>query len=117
MGKNQKKQLSNNCHGKNEPIQGDFHFTPAEIRKIAEISMLNLTESELEEIPDKLTTVVKYADVLYKIDVKDVKPTCHATSIENVTAEDIVEPSLTQEEALKNAKASKNGYFKIKRVM
>ena len=52
-----------------------------------------------------------------KCDTKNTKPSFQPIEIKNQVREDLVEDSLTQEEALANTEHKKDGYFKGPRAV
>ncbi len=79
--------------------------------KVAANARLNLTDKEIDEFLPQLQEILKAFGKLDEIDVKDEKPSFQPLSLENVARKDIVEKCLSQEEALKNTKNKKDGYF------
>ena len=88
-----------------------------DIRKLAKLANLTITPEEEEKYSQELSSTLDYVNKLNEVDTTGVEPTSQVTGLENVTREDEVRPSLTQEEALSNAKSTKNGYFKVKRIL
>ena len=79
--------------------------------KVAANARLNLTEKETNEFLPQLKEILKAFGKLDEIDVKNEKPSFQPLPLENVARKDIVEKCLSQEEALKNTKNKKDGYF------
>lgn len=82
------------------------------IEKIASISRLNLTESEVNEFLPQLKEILNAFSKIKEIDTENVKPSFQPLEIKNVYREDKTEKCLSQEEALKNTKHKENGFFK-----
>ena len=68
-----------------------------EVKHIANLSKLNLTDEELEKYTNELSDIVDMANQLSSIDVEGVKPTAHILNIQNVFREDIQQPSYDRE--------------------
>lgn len=83
------------------------------IKKIAVLAKLNFDENELETFQKKLSSVATYVEELNEVPTETVEPTSQVTGLTNVFREDEVKPSLSQEEALANAKETYKGYFKV----
>ncbi len=81
------------------------------IEKIAKISRLNLTESEIKEFLPQLKEVLENFSKLSKVNTKNVKPSFQPIEVKNILREDKVEKCVSQEDALKNSKHKKDGYF------
>jgi aspartyl-tRNA(Asn)/glutamyl-tRNA(Gln) amidotransferase subunit C len=84
-----------------------------DVRKIARLADVGLDEKEIEEFTSQCSRILTYFETL------DALP--QRTGIDrglvNIFREDIVTPSLSQQEALANASETENGYFKAPRVM
>ncbi|HRN70236.1 MAG TPA: Asp-tRNA(Asn)/Glu-tRNA(Gln) amidotransferase subunit GatC [Candidatus Woesebacteria bacterium] len=94
-------------------------LTKADILHIAKLANLSLTDIEVEKYIIQLTETIHYVENLDQLDTNDVEPTSHSTNVSNVFFEDGTknERGFTQEEALQNAKNTKNGQFVVKRIM
>jgi aspartyl-tRNA(Asn)/glutamyl-tRNA(Gln) amidotransferase subunit C len=80
------------------------------------LARLRLSDDELERMQQQLSQILDYMQVLQEVDVTDVPPTAQVTDVVNVMRPDEVRPSLPVEEALMNAPAHEQGYFKVKPV-
>lgn len=88
-----------------------------DINHVAKLAKLSLKKEEKIKLEKQLNETLEYVNQLSEIDTKNVDPTSQVTGLENVTREDEVKPSLSQEEALKNAKSTHNGFFKVKAIL
>ena len=90
-----------------------------EVKKIAELAKLELTDKELETYGDQMSQVLDYMDELKEVDVSDVKPTAQVTGLENVMREDEVEQwSKDEVEVSLNQAPERDEHFvKVKRVL
>ena len=79
--------------------------------RVAANARLNLSEKEIKEFLPQLQEILKAFGRLDEIDVKEEKPSFQPLALENVARKDVVEKCLSQEEALKNTKNKKDGYF------
>ncbi|MBL7206711.1 MAG: Asp-tRNA(Asn)/Glu-tRNA(Gln) amidotransferase subunit GatC [Candidatus Aenigmarchaeota archaeon] len=88
------------------------------MEKVAKLARLNLTESEMKKFSKDLEEILKAFKSLDKVKTDSVKPTIQPIEMENITRDDKIEDSLSQEEALSNVKLNKEkGYFKGPRVV
>lgn len=88
-----------------------------EILKIAEQAMIMLTENEVEKFQREITSILEYVEILEKVDTSKVKTTPH-TPLSNIMRDDIIRPSLSQNDALSNRPKQKStGYFHISSVV
>jgi len=84
----------------------------ADVEKVALLSRLRLSESELDTMTTQLAKIVQYVDHLAEVDTEGVAPMAHAIEVENVFREDRITASLPREEALANAPhRSDEGYL------
>ena len=88
-----------------------------DITHVAKQANLTLTDEEKTKFEKQLEETVDYIEGLSEVDTDGIEPTSQVTGLENVTREDEITPSLSQEEALKNAKSTHKGYFKVKGIL
>jgi aspartyl-tRNA(Asn)/glutamyl-tRNA(Gln) amidotransferase subunit C len=74
-----------------------------QVRWIAHLARLDLTEAELETMTRQLSAIVDYVAQLQQVDTEGVEPLAHALPIHNVFRDDEPAPSLPVAEALANA--------------
>lgn len=88
-------------------------LTLDEVKKVARLAKLSLSEADLIKFQDQLSEVIDLVDKLQKIDTKDTPVTSQVTGLENVWREDEVDASrtLSQDQALSMAKKQHNGFF------
>lgn len=89
----------------------------AEVEIIAELAKLPLTEVEKAVFQEQLSAILEYAEMLQQVDTTGIPPTASALPLSNVMRADEVALSLSNEEALFNAPAAEDGYFKVQAVL
>ncbi len=101
------------------PKQKVMALSKEQIRHIAKLARLELSEAELKKYGGQLSDVLSYADQLQEADVEGVEPTAQVTGLENVFREDIVEEwdDAEVKAALSRAPELEDGQIKIKRVL
>ena len=87
------------------------------IEHVATVARLNLTKKEIVEFIPELKEVLEAFSKLSEIKTDNVKPSFQPVELKNMTREDEVEKSLSQEKALENTKQKKEGYFKGPRAV
>lgn len=87
-----------------------------DVPHVAKLANLPLTDEETAKFEKQLSAVLDYVKKLDEVDVSNIEPTSQVTGLENVSREDKSQPSLTQDEALSNAKAKHNGLFVVKGI-
>lgn len=88
-----------------------------EVKHIAELSRLDFTESQVEDMRGHLSKMLEYFDALDSVDVSDIPPTAHILSAVNVLRNDEVTPSMPNEELMSNAPESRDGAYIVPRVV
>ena len=88
-----------------------------DIKYVAHLARLALTPEGEAKIGAQLGSILGYIEKLKEVDVTGVEPTAHAFPLVNVTRPDEVQPSLTNEEALRNAPAKANGLFMVPKIV
>jgi aspartyl-tRNA(Asn)/glutamyl-tRNA(Gln) amidotransferase subunit C len=91
--------------------------TDLNIDKVANLARLALTPGEKAEFAQQLGDVLHHIEQLAKVDVSGVEPTAHAFPIFNVWAEDVAQPGLTVEAALRNAPAQRQHMIVVPKVV
>lgn len=92
-------------------------FSAADVRHVAELAKLELTEAEITLFADQLAAVLDYAAQLQEVDTADVSPTATVLPLRSVMRPDEVRPSLPVAEALANAPEQRHGYFRVHAVL
>src|SRR5258708_30550663 len=88
-------------------------MTKIDIKHIAKLANLPISDEKLSKFEKQLEETLLHVDRLQEIDTSKVTGTSEVTNLTNVTREDVIVPSLTQEEALQNAKKTHNGLFVV----
>ena len=88
-----------------------------DVHYVANLDRIALTPAEEEKFGAQLSHVLGYIEKLNQLDVSAIEPTAHAVPLVNVTRADEVRPSLTNEEALRNAPAKANGLFLVPKIV
>jgi aspartyl-tRNA(Asn)/glutamyl-tRNA(Gln) amidotransferase subunit C len=91
-------------------------LTMDDVRKVALLARLRLSENELALMQQQLSSILDYMELLQEVDVTDVPTTAQVTDVVNVVRPDQVRPSLPVEDVLANAPQHEGGYFKVKPV-
>jgi len=95
-------------------------ITEKEVRYIAELAHLNLSDEEIVAYQGDLEEILTYVDKLNELDTAQVEPMSHVLfpgAEEEALREDILQPGLDREQALSNAPLSGAGHFKVPLVI
>ena len=93
-----------------------MHLTTDEVRHVAELAKLRLTEEEIRQYTQQLSAILDYAEILQQVDTSHVQPTPYVLPLANVMVEDAPRPSLSNDLALSNAPDVANGFFRVAAV-
>lgn len=92
-------------------------FSPDLVRHLAGLARIDLTESEVAALTNELGLIVDSVARVQEIATPDVPATSHPLPISNVFRDDIVQPSLSQQEALAAAPDSDSGRFRVTAIL
>jgi aspartyl-tRNA(Asn)/glutamyl-tRNA(Gln) amidotransferase subunit C len=88
-----------------------------EVKHIADLARLKLTEAEKEKYAAQLSDILDYAAKLEELDTEHILPTASVLDIPLRLREDKAQLGLSQEEVLSNASETQDGQFKVPPVM
>ena len=91
--------------------------TDLDVKYVAHLARISLSPEEEQKIGAQLGNILEYIEKLKKLDVTDVQPTAHAVPLINVMRADEIQPSLSNEDALRNAPAKANGLFLVPKIV
>lgn len=92
-------------------------ITREEVKHVAHLAKLNLSEEELVKMTGQLDNILSYVDKLDELDTTGVKPTTHAFSVSNAFREDVVVESLSQGEAVANSPQQNGESFIVPKII
>ena len=88
-----------------------------QVRKVAKLSRLELTEAEVEEFTGQLSAILGYVEKMNELNTSEVEPLAHSLPISNVLREDSPKESLGTEKALANAPQRDEEFFKVPKIL
>jgi aspartyl-tRNA(Asn)/glutamyl-tRNA(Gln) amidotransferase subunit C len=83
-----------------------------DVKHIAKLSRLSITKEEEKKFTPQMETILESASVLKEVDTSNVKPMKGRIGFDELR-EDVAEKSLSQEDVVKNAPHSENGYVRV----
>lgn len=92
-------------------------FSPDQLRRIAHLARLRISEEESERLSGQLGSILTYVELLNEVDTAGVEPMAHAIELTNVLREDVPQPSLPREQALANAPQTDGRYFLVPAIL
>jgi len=87
------------------------------VEHISWLASIKIADEEKEEFVAKFNSILEYFHELDQLNTEEVEPTYRVVDLANVFRDDQVRPSLTPEEALRNAPRREEGYFKSPRIV
>jgi aspartyl-tRNA(Asn)/glutamyl-tRNA(Gln) amidotransferase subunit C len=92
-------------------------LTLDQVRWVAHLARLDLSENELETMTRELSAILEYVDQLQKINTEHVEPLAHPLPIHNVFREDELAPCLPVDAALQNAPDRRGDFYVVPAVL
>jgi aspartyl-tRNA(Asn)/glutamyl-tRNA(Gln) amidotransferase subunit C len=92
-------------------------ISPDEVAHLARLARLALTDDELESYAGQLDAILGHVSQIQAVDVAGVVPTGNPLTEVNASRPDVVEPCLTQEQALAQAPKAVDGRFAVPRIL
>jgi aspartyl-tRNA(Asn)/glutamyl-tRNA(Gln) amidotransferase subunit C len=92
-------------------------LTADQVRWVANLARLELTDAEEAVITGQLIRIVAYVDQLQRLNTDGVEPLAHALEIANVFRADEPRPSLPVAEALANAPRRRGDFYAVPAVL
>ncbi|MEX0683077.1 MAG: Asp-tRNA(Asn)/Glu-tRNA(Gln) amidotransferase subunit GatC [Dehalococcoidia bacterium] len=92
-------------------------LTPDEVRHIALLARLGLTDDDVARFSGQLSNILEYFEELRQVDVEGVPPTAYPLDLHNVMRADEPEPSSDAEDVLKNAPQREGEFFRVRAIL
>lgn len=92
-------------------------LTPEEVRHVAMLARLGLSDEEVETMQAQLVQVLDYIAMLQQVDTSQIPPTAQILTHLNVARPDEARPSLPTEALLANAPATDGSFVRVPAVM
>ena len=92
-----------------------------DVRKIAELAHLEITDEEVEIYSPQMSDIVAYVEQLNELDTEGTEASIGGLTPEgektDTSREDTAVPSLEQEQALNQAPSAVKGHFQVPKVL
>jgi aspartyl-tRNA(Asn)/glutamyl-tRNA(Gln) amidotransferase subunit C len=92
-------------------------LTHDEVRHIARLARLGLSEAEVERLRDQLSTILDHFQLLNAFDTDGVPPTAQTFDLVSVERDDQPRPSAGAELVLANAPRREGDYLRVRPVL
>jgi aspartyl-tRNA(Asn)/glutamyl-tRNA(Gln) amidotransferase subunit C len=88
-----------------------------QVRAVAKLSRLDLTDAEVKVFSRQLSAILEYVEKLNELDTTNVEPLAHCLPVSNVFREDKPGESLGVEKTLANAPQRDDEFFKVPKIL
>ena len=88
-----------------------------DIRYIANLARIDLTDEEAETYTPQLQKIIAHVEQLSALDVDGIEPTAHAAPVFDVLRADESRPGFTADQALANAPQRNGDQFQVTKVV
>jgi len=92
-------------------------LTLDQVRHVAKLARLDLSEAELEQYRGQLSAVLDHVAKLQEVDVDGIEPMAHPHDLTNRLDDDVPTPSLPAELVLGLAPAVESAYIAVPKVL
>jgi len=92
-------------------------ITDERIEQLAHLARLEFDNEGKQKIKTDLENILVLCEKLNEIDTEGIEPLVYLTNTTNNVREDIVENTITKQEALKNAPKKDSDYFRVPKVI
>ena len=92
-------------------------LTDDEVRKLALLARLELSEEEVTQVRPQLDRILQFVERLSELDTEDVEPMTTALEVDNRWRDDEPVPGLSREQALSNSPSSDEECFLVPPVL
>ncbi|UVT17869.1 MAG: Asp-tRNA(Asn)/Glu-tRNA(Gln) amidotransferase subunit GatC [Nitrospira sp.] len=94
-----------------------MEITQQDVEKAAQLARLTVTPAEKEAFAKQLSEILTHVDKLKQYDTTGIEPTTTVMGQVNVFREDVVRPSLAQDQALANAPQREADGFVVPKIL
>ncbi len=84
-----------------------------EVRHVAMLARIGLEPGDEEFYAEQLSGILAHIDRLKELDTEAIPPTAQVVEVTNTLREDVPRPCLSQADALANAPATVDGFFRV----
>jgi aspartyl-tRNA(Asn)/glutamyl-tRNA(Gln) amidotransferase subunit C len=88
-----------------------------DVAHLAKLARIEMTPAELDHMASELDQILGAVKRVQEVASADISPTSHPLSMSNVFREDVVKPSLSNDEALSGAPAKAEDRFKVPQIL
>ena len=89
-------------------------FTPAEVRKIARLSSLELSEKETKLFAEQFFTILEYFELLKEVEISDISRDADENHLKNGREDKVIKSNVFPEQF---SPYLEKGFFKVPKVI
>ena len=93
------------------------HLSKKDVEHVAWLAHIELSDQEKTLFTEQLNEILEYFKKIDEVNTEGVEPTYHVLDLNNVSRADEIKPSLTNEEALRNAQKKDKKFLKAPRIV
>ncbi len=92
-------------------------LSEAEVRHVARLARLDLSDDDVAELAPQLSEILEYAQQVGEVAADDVEPMIHPFPVMNVVRADFPAPSLPRDLVLDGAPDARDDRFAVPRIV
>ena len=92
-------------------------ITSQDVLKVAKLSRLEISESDVELFTSQLEKILGYVAQLEQVDTSGIEPTTSAVEVVNVVREDDVYTAKIREDLLDQAPQREGSFFRVPKIL
>ncbi|MGO1567836.1 MAG: Asp-tRNA(Asn)/Glu-tRNA(Gln) amidotransferase subunit GatC [Brachybacterium sp.] len=88
-----------------------------DVARLADLARIQLTDEEIARFAGEFDSIMDAVASVSEVATEDVPATSHPIAMTNVFREDVVQNTLTQEQALAGAPEAQDGRFAVPQIL
>lgn len=92
-------------------------ITAGDVRHVARLARLDVTDDEVELFAGQLAAVLEHAEDVEALDTAGVAPTAHPLPLVNILRDDVPAAGVDRDEVLAMAPQVEDGRFRVPRIL
>tara|TARA_B100000029_G_C17481327_1_gene925675 strand:- start:466 stop:759 length:294 start_codon:yes stop_codon:yes gene_type:complete len=92
-------------------------ITPQDVLKVAKLSRLEISESDVDLFTSQLEKILGYVAQLEKVDTSSIEPTARAVEVVNVFREDKVIATDVRDDLLEQAPHREGDFYRVPKIL
>jgi aspartyl-tRNA(Asn)/glutamyl-tRNA(Gln) amidotransferase subunit C len=88
-----------------------------QVEHVAHLARLGLGDDEIARLQQQLSQILEAMKVVDRLDTSAIPPTAQVIPLQTVLRDDVVRPSLSTEDVLRNAPSREGDFIKVRAVL